>query len=141
MDTISKFTPLLDKFAVSTSAICAIHCLCLPLLLGVFPAMGATLFGDEFFHVLLLWLVIPLSLVALTLGCRKHQSRLVALMGLSGLTFLVIAATLGHDMLGEVGERAATLIGAIAIAAGHLRNYTLCRRIDCDHGADGQKAA
>jgi cytochrome c biogenesis factor len=136
MDTLTKFTPLLDKFAVSTSAICAIHCLCLPLLLGVFPAMGATLFGDEFFHVLLLWLVIPLSLVALTLGCRKHKSRLVAVMGFAGLTFLVIAATLGHDMLGETGERAATLIGAIAIAAGHLRNYTLCRRIDCSHQTD-----
>lgn len=136
MDAISKITPLLDKFAVSTSAICAIHCLCLPLLLGVFPAMGATLFGEEFFHVLLLWLVIPLSLVALFLGCRKHKSRLVALMGLAGLTFLVIAASFGHDVLGEVGERVATLIGAVAIAVGHLRNYTLCRRLDCNHQTD-----
>lgn len=136
MEALSKFIPLLDKVAVSTSAICAIHCLCLPLLLGVFPAMGATLFGDEFFHVLLLWMVIPLSLVALFLGCRKHKSRLVAVMGLIGLTFLVIAASAGHDLLGEAGERAATLIGAIAIAAGHLRNYTLCRRVDCAHQTD-----
>jgi len=141
MEALSKFTPLLDKVAVSTSAICAIHCLCLPLLLGVFPAMGATLFGDEFFHVLLLWMVIPLGLVALFLGCRKHKSRLVAVMGLIGLTFLVIAASAGHDLLGEAGERAATLIGAVAIAAGHLRNYTLCRCINCDHGVDGQEAA
>jgi cytochrome c biogenesis factor len=136
MDTISKLTPLLDKVAVSTSAVCAIHCLCLPLLLGVFPAMGATLLGDEFFHVLLLWMVIPLSLVTLSLGCKKHKSRLVAVMGLIGLTFLVIAASAGHDVLGAAGERATTLIGATAIAAGHLRNYMLCRRIDCDHQAD-----
>lgn len=136
MDALSKFTPLLDKVAVSTSAICAVHCLCLPLLLGVFPAMGATFFGDEFFHVLLLWLVIPLSLIALSLGCRKHKSRLVAVFGVIGLAFLVVAASAGHDVLGETGERIATLVGAIAIAAGHLRNYTLCRRVDCDHGAD-----
>ena len=135
MIAISKFTPLLDKFAVSTSAICAIHCLCLPLLLGVFPALGATLFGQETFHVLLLWLVIPLSLVALALGCRKHGNRLVVVLGLVGLTFLVAAAGLGHDILGEAGERTVTLIGATAIAAGHMRNYALCRRVDCDHSA------
>ncbi|MAI50094.1 MAG: hypothetical protein CMM16_06010, partial [Rhodospirillaceae bacterium] len=29
----------------------------------MFPAVGATFFGQESFHVLLLWLVIPLSLV------------------------------------------------------------------------------
>lgn len=133
MNALSRHTPLLDKFAVSTSAICAIHCLALPLLLGVFPALGTSIFGQESFHVLLLWLVIPLSFVALTLGCRKHKSRLVAAAGITGLIFLLFAATLGHDLLGEAGERIATVIGAIAIAIGHTRNYTLCRRIDCAH--------
>lgn len=132
MNALSRHIPLLDKFAVSTSALCAIHCLTLPLMLSVFPAVGASIFGQESFHVLLLWLVIPLSLMALSLGCRKHKNLLVAVMGLIGLTFLVIAATLGHDLLGETGERIATLLGAIAIAVGHLRNYTLCRRVECD---------
>lgn len=130
MNALSRHTPLLDKFAVSTSALCAVHCLALPLLLGVFPALGASIFGQESFHVLLLWLVIPLSAVALTLGCRKHKSLLVAAAGVTGLIFLILAATLGHD-LGEAGERIATVIGAIAIAFGHTRNYILCRRIDC----------
>ena len=129
----SRYTPLLDKFAITTSAFCAIHCLCLPLLLGVFPALGATLFGEETFHVLLLWLVIPFSLVALSMGCRKHKSWLVAFLGFVGLTILILAASLGHDLLGEAGERVATLLGAIVIATGHLRNYTLCRRVECDH--------
>jgi|TARA_B110000467_G_scaffold94888_1_gene85774 hypothetical protein len=132
MNALSRHTPLLDKFAVTTSALCAVHCLGLPVLLSVFPAVAASIFGQELFHVLLLWLVIPLSLVALTLGCRKHKSLQVAVMGLIGLTFLIIAATLGHDLLGEAGERIATLIGAVAIAAGHMRNYALCRRVDCD---------
>ncbi len=133
MIKIAKYTPVLDKFAVSTSAICAVHCLCLPLLLGFFPALGASLFGQETFHVILLWLVIPLSCVALTLGCRKHRSLSVALIGLVGLTLLIIAASLGHGILGEVGERIFTLMGALLIAVGHVRNYTLCRRVECDH--------
>ena len=49
MNVFSRYMPLLDKFAVTTSAFCAIHCLCLPLLLGVFPALGATLFGRRRF--------------------------------------------------------------------------------------------
>ena len=132
MNVLSRYLPLLDKFAVTTSAFCAIHCLCLPLLLGVFPALGATLFVEEAFHVLLLWLVIPFSLVALSLGCRKHKSWLVAILGFVGLTVLILAASLGHGVLGETGERVATLLGAIVIATGHLRNYTLCRRVECD---------
>ncbi len=132
MNSISKHIFLMDKLAVTTSAFCAVHCLFLPLLLGVFPALGATMFGKESFHVLLLWLVIPLSLIALTMGCRKHKNRIVAFLGLAGLAFLIGAAALGHDILGEGGERVVTLIGATAIAGAHLRNYALCRRADCD---------
>ena len=67
------------------------------------------------------------------MGCRKHKSWLVALLGFIGLTVLILAASLGHDMLGEIGERVATVAGAIVIATGHLRNYALCRRVECDH--------
>lgn len=132
---LTQHTASLDKLAVSTSTVCAVHCLSLPLLLGVFPALGATVFGQEAFHVWLLWLVIPLSVVGLSLGCRRHKDLWVVALGFSGLAILVAAAVLGHDMLGETGERIATLIGAVAIAAGHLRNYSLCRRADCDHEA------
>jgi len=123
----------MDKFAVSASTVCAIHCLCLPFILGVFPAIGATLLGEEAFHLRLLWAVIPLSLLALTLGCRKHKDRSVLVIGFLGLAFLISAASLGHDILGEEGERITTLMGAITIAVGHFCNYKLCRRSDCDH--------
>ena len=133
MISISTYTPVMDKLAISTSAICAAHCLCLPLLLSFFPALGATFFGDEAFHVTLLWGVIPLSLVTLTLGCRAHKDWSVALLGLIGLSVLIFTAMLGHSLLGEGGELIATLVGVAAIAAGHARNYTLCQRANV-HG-------
>ena len=133
MKTISAYTPWLDKLAVSTSALCAIHCLSLPLLLGFLPALGSTIFGQESFHTMLLWLVIPLSLFALSMGCRKHKDLRVLLIGFAGLVVLIAAAVMGHDLLSETGERVMTLIGASAIAAGHLRNYSLCRRVQCAH--------
>jgi len=133
IDILPKYTGTLDKFAVSASALCAVHCLSLPLLLGVFPALGATFFGQEAFHVLLLWFVIPLSVVSLSIGVRQHKSGAVAILGLAGLTILCLAAFFGHDLLGEDGERAATLLGATIIAAAHLRNFSLCRQVACDH--------
>ena len=133
MNALRKHPGALDKVAVSTSAICALHCLLLPLMAGLFPALSATIFGQEAFHVWLLWLVIPLSIVSLFLGCRVHKDPFVAVLGLAGLGTLIAAATLGHDGLGEAGERVATLIGASFIAASHLRNYSLCRRAECAH--------
>jgi hypothetical protein len=133
MTQIPAYAPWLDKLAVSTSALCAIHCLSLPLLLGFVPALGTTVFGQESFHVLLLWLVVPLSLVGLSMSCRSHKDGYVVVLGAVGLAILIGTAVFGHDLLGETGERVMTLLGAIAIAAGHLRNYTLCRRMRCDH--------
>ena len=133
MNSLVRNISLLDKLAVSASTLCAIHCLFLPVILVVFPALGTTLFGEELFHVLLLWLVIPLSVIALSLGCRQHKDLLVAVIGLVGLTFLILAASIGHDFLGETNERILTIMGAAVIAMGHLRNYRLCSREECRH--------
>ena len=127
----TSLSPTLDKIAISASTVCAIHCLSLPLLLAVVPAAGATFLGEESFHQVLLWFVIPLSAVALTLGCRQHKDTLVAVSGIAGLVILIAIGIAGHDALGELGERVGTLVGSFAIAAGHLRNYMLCRNKDC----------
>ena len=133
MPNALRILPWLDRLAISTSALCALHCLALPLLLVVLPAVSTTIFGQESFHVLLLWLVIPLSVVALSMGCRRHKDRAVLLFGFVGLAALIAAASLGHDLLGETGETVLTLVGAGAIAFGHLRNYALCRQVQCAH--------
>ena len=133
MINVLRLTPIMDKSAISASAICAVHCLCLPLLLGVFPALSTSILGQELFHQSLLWVVIPLSVIALTMGCRRHNNLIVALLGLAGLSALVLAASMGHEGLGENGERIATLMGALAIAAAHVRNYILCKQSSCHH--------
>ena len=68
MYKLPEITPFLDKYAISVSAMCAVHCLSLPLMLVIFPALGQTILGQELFHVLLLWLVVPLSLISLSLA-------------------------------------------------------------------------
>ena len=132
MINLTRHSFLFDKFAISTSALCAIHCLSLPIILSLFPALGSTLLGEESFHKWLLFLVIPLSLVALTMGCKQHKSWFVAILGLIGISILIFTAAYGHNLFGHDGERIATLMGVSALALGHLRNYKLCRRTNCE---------
>ncbi len=123
------FLPTVDKIAVSASIVCAFHCLCLPILVVISPAIGATIFGQESFHQLLVFLIIPISVMGLFMGCRKHKNRLVMLMGFGGLMTLGLAASLGHSILEETGETLLTLFGSFAIAGSHVRNFILCRRL------------
>ena len=129
----TEYIGLADKFAVSTSTICALHCVALPFVIGVFPAISASFLGEEAFHVWLLWAVIPLSAFGLSLGCGQHKNKSILVAGSMGLGFLVFAALAGHALLGENGERAATLLGAAFISLAHIHNYKLCRSLNCHH--------
>jgi len=131
----ASFPQWLDRLAVSLSSLCALHCLALPLLLVLVPAMSASVLGDEAFHRTLLWLVIPSSVLAITLGCARHKDQLVWTCAVTGLAVMIIAAFWGHDLLGEWGERLATLTGAGILSSGHVRNHALCRSRRCLHDA------
>jgi hypothetical protein len=122
---------LMDRTAIALSTACAIHCLFLPVVVVMFPALTTTFFGNENFHHLLLWFVFPTSTIAVMQGCRRHKDKIVLTFVLMGLAFLIATATIGHDFLGEEGERAATVLGAIILVFGHLRNYRLCRKNKC----------
>ncbi len=121
----------LDKAAVGLSMVCVVHCLLTPVAVVMLPALGATLLEDERFHYGLLFLVLPTSLLALGLGCRRHRHFEIVAMGLLGLFVLFLVLLLGEDVVGEGGEKIATVAGAAIIALAHVRNYSLCRDHDC----------
>jgi len=126
---------LLDKLSIGASTICAIHCAVLPILLAVFPALSFLPSENHEFHEALVILVVPMSLLAAYLGCSKHKDMRV-LVGIgSGLVLLLVTALFGHDLVGETGEKAFTVLASIILAMSHWRNYKLCRARDCDsHG-------
>ena len=88
--------------------------------------------------------VLPVSAYALTMGCKKHQRYRLLFVGGVGLSILVFAAYAGHDVLGETGEKAFTVLGTTILALGHLWNYRLCQqqdRCDCTDESDQQANA
>ena len=122
-----------DRMAISASSLCAIHCLALPVILSVFPAVGGVFFGEEAFHVWLIWAVVPLSVLSLLLGCTRHKSTIVIYCGLAGVSILIVSALLGHEILGEISERVSTVAGSVIIAFAHMKNFSLCRQSNCEN--------
>ncbi len=116
-----------DKTAIALSVLCTIHCLALPLAVVLLPSIAALPLNDEAFHSWMVFAIIPVSIYALTMGCKKHQRyRLLWLGGLGVLT-LILTAFLGHDVLGEFWEKTLTVIGSSIIVFGHIWNYRLCQ--------------
>jgi hypothetical protein len=127
---------LSDKAAILISTACTVHCLLIPVVIVAFPVIASTFFGDESFHAILLWIILPTSLLALTLGCRAHKDVRVIFYGLIGLGFMVTAALAGHSLLSEFGERGITVAGSAFLILGHVRNQHLCSHDHChDHDA------
>jgi len=120
-----------DRFAIGTSTLCAVHCAALPIIVTLFPALFSSAFNDEYFHIILVWLVVPASVIALTMGCKKHRDMKVLLLGAVSITGLISVAIFGHDFLGETGEKVATFFFSMLSVAAHLRNHSLCK--DCHH--------
>lgn len=120
-----KSPELLDKAAVALSGLCLLHCLALPILIVLLPFLNAV--AIDRWHAPMLLVVIPVSVVAFTIGFRRHYDRGVIRTGVIGMALMVIGGTLAHFLLGLTADRVLTVAGAVILAAAHYRNTRLSR--------------
>ena len=120
-----------DKFAISLSTICVIHCFFVPAFLVLFSSFESIQYNNELIHFLFLLMAVPISFFALILGLKNHKKSSYFLMGIAGLTILILALILGEGILGELGEKLVTLIGSIIVVFAHFKNYQTCIQIEC----------
>ena len=125
--------PTLDSLAVILSGTCMLHCLALPVLVTLFPIVQGSLLEEQYFHLIMLGLILPTSLIALTVGCRKHKDPVTIALGATGLVTLTITALIGHELFGVLGERIVTTLGGLILASAHIQNYRCCRKDNCQH--------
>ena len=122
-------TDFSERAAVCASAACLAHCLLLPVLLALIPSLSAVLAIPELFHVWVLALAIPSAAFALVIGWRRHRKVLPLIAGAAGLFIL----DLGAFAVGETAwETPVTVVGSLTLAAAHLTNWRLRRRLPCD---------
>lgn len=122
----SKSNDWLDGLAVGLSGLCVLHCLALPFLVGALPLLLPFVGGH--LHAQLLAIALPLSVVAIGLGFRHHRNPYVVAGAAAGLLLLLVGATVAHDELGILADRAFSIAGAVVLATAHFYNGLLARR-------------
>jgi hypothetical protein len=123
----------MDRSAVGLSVLCIAHCLIVPFVVTMVPSLAAYWFAGENLHLMLLYLVLPTTIVGIGLGCRRHRSYGILFWAVSGPLLLVFAFLFGHNLFGEAVERLLTLVGAGCVMIAHIQNFRLCRSCDCEH--------
>ena len=127
----ARIQKLTDYISLFFGGVCAVHCFVVPVALILFPVVGSAVAFEfeEIFHELMLFAVIPVSAVAIFLGCRRHKDLGVVVLVVLGLCFILVGifATTGYE------EYVLAFIGAFIMIFGHLRNFRLCRKDGCEH--------
>ena len=74
MSTLAlQYKYLNDKIAIGLSMACAAHCLLMPSFVLAIPLFFSGQLDNEFLHRLMLWVIVPVSLYALSSGYKKHK--------------------------------------------------------------------
>ena len=120
-----------DKFAMSFSAICMIHCLFAPSLIILSYSSLALTVESELIHKAILLLTIPVSIFAISLGYKNHSNNSIIYTGIAGLTILISALLIGES-IDENAELILTIIGSLMVIACHYRKYRICKKVNCD---------
>ncbi len=128
MVTASETHSRWDGVGQLLSALCIVHCVGLPLMLGFLPVAVAGVLGDESVHCWLLVLVTVSALAAFVPGWRQHRRASAAGLAVVGVGLLASAAFLVPADAGP-WELGLTLAGGGVMVVAHGRNRSLCR--DC----------
>jgi len=110
-------TRRLDRFAITLSGLCLVHCLATAVLLGLLSAAGSFL-GNPLIHEIGLSMAMILGALALGRGIVEHGFMMPSAVGALGLGVMAGALTLPHDG----SEALYTVIGVGILALGHELN-------------------
>ncbi len=124
--TASKY---FDQIAIALSAVCIVHCLAVPLGIALLPIVAVSFGDDSHFHGLMLWLVVPTSVLGFGLGFRIHRRTGLLALGALGVVMLAAAATWGHSQWPESLEIGVNVLGSLVLGYAHWQNFRDVRRL------------
>ena len=98
----------------------------LPVLLVAYPIGIVVTLSDEIFHLFMVSLALPLSLVSLYVGYGHHKRNQLIVFGGIGLVTLMFPLVAPHELISESGETGLTFSGALILCMAHIVNFRLC---------------
>lgn len=136
-----RYQRWLDRLGMSASTICAVHCLALPFLLSVLPAIGLGFLGGHTFELIMIATSITIAAVSLGRSYTVHGKLNPLMMMISGAVLLVFNFV-GHESHTPLVETLHPYIAGFAglmIASAHWINLRLCKHCEvCVHDHDHQ---
>jgi hypothetical protein len=118
---------LADLLGITLSLTCLVHCLALPLLILLAPALGTWIVMPEWVHAAILMLALPAAMMAMKGGWQQHGRLAPSLLAAAGIGLLAagLAAHEGWMALAdpETADRLLTSFGAVTLASAHLLNW------------------
>jgi hypothetical protein len=110
---------IFDRLGAVLGFACAIHCMVVPLLLGVLPALGLGFLADEAVDHTIVAIATASAAIAAVIGWRAHHDARVVLCFGGSVALLFVAHAVGE---GTAGARALSVAGGIGLALTHLWN-------------------
>jgi len=118
----------LDRAAIWFSGICLVHCLVIPFTVLALPVIGDYLLGSEtIVHWLLLAPAVPVSIVSLWFGYRRHDYPIGLFIGACGLSLMFIGVS---HLIDRSYEIPLTIAGATLVTIAHGLNMRRLRDRD-----------
>jgi hypothetical protein len=121
-----------DQSGIIVSIICLIHCLALPVVSIILPALNIAFFNFEQFHQLIFLLVASFGVLAFAVGFRVHKNFKLLLFSVFSIAVIGIATILEH-YIDEKIAHALNAFGSLLVIAAHLLNLKLQRQMKCQH--------
>ena len=109
-----------DRFAIALSGLCLLHCLLIPVIVVVAPAVSALVLGTETtVHWIFLAFAVPTSCWALVRGFTRRHDLRALVSGLVGLFVMFLGVShLFHPAL----EVPVTVVGVGLVVVAHVLN-------------------
>jgi len=126
-DVTKNLRAVSDMVGIGLSLLCLVHCLALPVLIALAPAILRGLPGDDVTHRSLAVAIGFVGFLAFRSGYKVHRRRWVLAAFITGLLLVSIAAVLGDEVLTGYGEAAVTVCGGLLLVTAHLVNRSFCR--------------
>jgi hypothetical protein len=118
----------LDRFGITATALCALNCMLLAILLPVLPILGLEFLHNHTIERIFLAFTILIGLIPMYIGVKRYHNKHYP-------TYLLLfggAIYWFKDAFGESLEPLMVLLGAVLVISAHTINFKLCNsRGDC----------
>jgi len=120
----------LDSLGMTASALCAIHCAIVPLLITSLPLIGLGFLANPLFEWGMIVFALLIGIYAIGLSYFRTHHKLLPMVLLVG-GFLIIIG--GHLFISGWHEAIVVPIGGLLIATAHFFNFRYAGMCRLDH--------